>query len=535
MKKWKSKVSILLCMALTAAVFMQTPMDAQARESLKNDAVMNIRQINEFHDKMNRIKGNFTSHNYDALTAYTLYDEATGAETATGYYGELSINDQSWFEINNNTGTRVGTVTLSKSNYVDPGSTSYKVQTTIVPERGWYIGYDELNNASTLYGFSGGIFMAFYSKVAGYYTDMENHGQWDLGVSIPFGQNTTDIPSQISLMSTMGATDKSRVYTTRCLTKTDQCYQEEVSYPLLTAEKGDQYYLNYHLGYINDYQFYFYQLDSEGNQINQYYISSRTAYSNLTSQYMITVGYAPKAPVKIVHDPSLPADASVTGWTAIGDRLEQLANEKVPSGTSKILEVNMNGTTVISKDILQRLAGKDVHLVLHMGELISWSIYGKDLTDVNLTDIDGGVTRTAGALPADVINQVTGASESVQVSINHNGTFGFNMRMDINLDKENAGKYANLYYYNPTTRGMEFQSSSKIGTDGNSSFVYGHASDYAIYISDEPMGADTDELDDVPKTGDTTSALPYVSFVFAIAFIGAGMFYVKKKQKFIQK
>lgn len=60
--------------------------------------------------------------------------------------------------------------------------------------------------------------------------------------------------------------------------------------------------------------------------------------------------------------------------------------------------VAMNGTTVVPKDVIDSIKGKDTTLVLDMGNGLSWKIYGKDITDA-AGDIDFDVTVGADAVP----------------------------------------------------------------------------------------------------------------------------------------
>ena len=54
--------------------------------------------------------------------------------------------------------------------------------------------------------------------------------------------------------------------------------------------------------------------------------------------------------------------------------------------------------------------------------------------------------------------------------------------------KQDAGLYANLYYYDPKAKELEFVSSAKIDKNGNAELDFNHASDYAIVIDDHPLG-----------------------------------------------
>ena len=142
---------------------------------------------------------------------------------------------------------------------------------------------------------------------------------------------------------------------------------------------------------------------------------------------------------------------------------------------------------------------------------VSWTVNGQDIPEnADLTDLDLGVTLDASTIPVSVINTVTGAVDTIQLSLAHNGEFGFTMILSAPLGKTNAGYWANLYYYNTRTRALEFQSASKIATDGTASFPFSHASDYAIVIdtdSHEPVEL---PFTDVPEGAWYEDAAAYV-------------------------
>ena len=157
------------------------------------------------------------------------------------------------------------------------------------------------------------------------------------------------------------------------------------------------------------------------------------------------------------------------------------------------------------------MSGKDVTLEVKLPGGVTWTVNGQDiLADANLTDLDLGVSMNASIIPVDIINAVTGEIGTIQLSLRHDGEFGFTMTLTAPLGKTNAGYWANLYYYNTRTRTLEFQSASKIATDGTASFPFSHASDYAIVIdtdSHEPVEL---PFTDVPEGAWYEDAAAYV-------------------------
>ena len=234
--------------------------------------------------------------------------------------------------------------------------------------------------------------------------------------------------------------------------------------------------------------------------------------------------------------PYIKDDSGKEGWDVIKPQLEE-----AKSGDT--VTVAMNGTTVVPKDVIDSIKGKDTTLVLDMGNGLSWKIFGKDITDA-AGDIDFDVTVGADAgksIPVDVINNVTGEHSSLNLTLAYDGEFGFTATLTVNMESKNAGLYANLFYYNEQTGELEFISAGQIDPDGNVELVFTHASDYTIVVDAKIMSdngqADnkSDETIPAPKTDDSTSKYAWNNTIIIIIGIciilnvfGA-VFYVRKK------
>lgn len=238
------------------------------------------------------------------------------------------------------------------------------------------------------------------------------------------------------------------------------------------------------------------------------------------------------------------------GWEVINDEID-----KAEDGST--VTVDMNGATVVPGNVFDTLRGKDVTVVFDMGDGITWSVNGKDVTFGNTSDIDLSVKSDTENIPVDVINNITGERYSIQISLAHNGEFGFTAVLSINLGSGNAGQKAALYYYDGGI--LELMCESEISADGTARLTFTHASDYLIVIGEsetdegdnsdttsggvgnpseadnsgttsgggvsEPGKKDPDEQDGNPSTGVATSLIP---LAIAAAFIVAA---AKRKMK----
>ncbi len=157
-----------------------------------------------------------------------------------------------------------------------------------------------------------------------------------------------------------------------------------------------------------------------------------------------------------------------------------------------------SGSTKLDKEVFEALAGKDVTLVVDLGDDVSWTVKGSDIPeDADFTDIDLNVTMGSDGIPVDVVNAITGEHGSVQMTLAHDGAFGFTMTLTAPLGTENAGYWANLYYFNESTNKMTFETAAPIGSDGSVSLAFSHASQYAIVIDNHNHGVVTLPFTDV--------------------------------------
>ena len=207
--------------------------------------------------------------------------------------------------------------------------------------------------------------------------------------------------------------------------------------------------------------------------------------------------------------------------------------ETIKNASAKdTIVVKMDETGVVSKDAIAAIKGTQKKLVLDMGDGIKWVINGSDVSKVPAKDVNMSVTVDSKKIPEDVIKAAKiekDAKKVVQISLAHEGEFGFKPVLSIDIGKSYAGKYANLYYYNTKTKALEGQMSVKIADDGSALFTFTHASDYVISVTDQ---AAIDTKKAAPKSGDDNEAATYVCLLgLAMVAITAATYRKKKACK----
>ena len=238
------------------------------------------------------------------------------------------------------------------------------------------------------------------------------------------------------------------------------------------------------------------------------------------------------------------ADGKI-GWDVI--RAEE---EQAQEGST--INVDMNGSVAVPRDIFDRIKGKDITVTFDMGGGILWSVDGKSVTGDtspdSAGDIDFSVKMGVNTVPVDIVNTVTGERYNIQISLAFEGEFGFTAVLSIDLGRENAGYTASLYYYNKSAGELEWICKDRIAEDGTASLASTHASDYVITVDadgEEGDGAvepvQADEKDGTAGNGTVTEKNPqkgqpwgmWLMVVIGVSVIavGAGVFFIARKKK----
>ena len=169
------------------------------------------------------------------------------------------------------------------------------------------------------------------------------------------------------------------------------------------------------------------------------------------------------------------------------------------------------GRTTLEREVFEELAGQDITLEIDAGDGVLWTVNGQDIPeDTRLHDLDLDVDLGDSDIPATVLNAVTGEIDTVQLSLAHDGQFGFTMTLSAPLGRDNADYWANLYWFNEGTEELEFQQAARIAEDGTAEFALDHASDYAIVIDDRSHEPVDLPFNDVPESYWAYDAIQYV-------------------------
>lgn len=239
---------------------------------------------------------------------------------------------------------------------------------------------------------------------------------------------------------------------------------------------------------------------------------------------------APDTPGNVQNPAESGSDNSVTPPVTLKEQqiADLIAQVKQAAEGSKIT-VPMGDATVISRDVIEAIRGRNIDLILQMNGY-TWTINGNTVLSTNLTDVNLEVTRNTSYIPNAVITELAGTNPVEQISLTHDGDFGFAAVLTLNMGDQNAGKKGNLYYHDSAGK-MVFIDAGMIEERGNVSLAFSHASNYAIVIEQNGI---TDKTSGA-KTGDSTPVIMYVLLMLSAgAVVSAaviGRIIYRKKQE----
>ncbi len=163
----------------------------------------------------------------------------------------------------------------------------------------------------------------------------------------------------------------------------------------------------------------------------------------------------------------------------------QQAVDKIESAKEgSTVEITLRtGQTKLDKEVFEELAGRDVTLEISLTGGVTWTVNGQDIPEnADLTDLDMGVSLNTSTIPVNLINSVTGEAGTVQLTLKHNGEFGFTMTLTAPVGVINAGLWANLYRYDDEAGSLGYEATAQVDGEGVARLPFDHASSWLVAL-----------------------------------------------------
>ncbi len=210
-----------------------------------------------------------------------------------------------------------------------------------------------------------------------------------------------------------------------------------------------------------------------------------------------------------------------------------------------ILELAKN--TEVSQHILKMARNYGVDMQIGLSNGLTWEIFSTTMEEILPEQLNMGAEITENIIPRKLVEMVSRDTDYLELSLEHQGEFGFEASLTIPGQESRQGKVANLYYYNPQENQLEFIMATEVTKEGNILLTFTHASEYLIVFADTSLEQDkiiaedtktaeeieeiAEENKEVKEEKTYTSLITIVSLVMVLAlgFIAMGIVLMRKK------
>lgn len=165
------------------------------------------------------------------------------------------------------------------------------------------------------------------------------------------------------------------------------------------------------------------------------------------------------------------------GWKVLNALIHDLEE-----GNS--LTICMNGGTILPAEALTELKGRNITLILDLGNGFNWTINGISVTSEELTDTDLAVKKTGGNIPFTLIKKAAGDDPYAELHLAMPTDAGFTGNLLIAQGYDTTKVlWANLFRYDPITGTLLCTQAVPNGDGMAFSLTQGH--DYLIVYSSQ--------------------------------------------------
>ena len=201
-------------------------------------------------------------------------------------------------------------------------------------------------------------------------------------------------------------------------------------------------------------------------------------YADGVYYYFLSVkGDKPDTPLKIKSSSTLSKDKITAAVDAITKAAEKTN-----------VTVSMDNATVISKEILEAVKGKNLDVTFNSKDS-SWTINGKDITSDSVDDANISITREAENAVDSSISGIIGKRSAEKLTFGNGNEFGFKANVNLAVMNGIANNKAVLIQKNEN--GFVYKSSSNINSENFNITVDNGNEGYVVYGDNGDLNSDS--------------------------------------------
>lgn len=174
-------------------------------------------------------------------------------------------------------------------------------------------------------------------------------------------------------------------------------------------------------------------------------------------------------------EPYIYGKKNKAGWDTV---IKYIKN--VSKGTE--IKVDMNGSFVIPKKVLEALDGKNITLTCVLDSGVKWTINGKDVDTAQ--DITIYTEYNIDYIPDTLVKKAAkGAVGKAEIGVSNNyNDFGSDASITVKFSGKRAGCTASVYRYDPDSNSLKGVSKAKVQSDGSCTFTAVAGGPYLIVL-----------------------------------------------------
>lgn len=178
------------------------------------------------------------------------------------------------------------------------------------------------------------------------------------------------------------------------------------------------------------------------------------------------------------HTVVIGADITATAdWNEMLKMLETAIRE----GKGENVNFSAGNSVMVPTDVLNSLAGKNATLALHMGDGLTFSLSGRDISraeyPVQITLCEA--SDIPGAARQQLLDGITISRE---FAMEEKDTYPCPVNAHLSFGPQNAGRHAVLYYYDEFDGTMRQEEFYRIQESGNAMFRLNRGDEYIVVL-----------------------------------------------------
>ena len=199
----------------------------------------------------------------------------------------------------------------------------------------------------------------------------------------------------------------------------------------------------------------------------------------------------------------------------------------IMSGENAEIEIVLGQHHNLPASLIIAIQGRDITLSIAQSNGVIWEINGLNVQ--RAIDMSLQVIMDSNVFSQDRLNAFDGYRLR-QISLVHDGDFGFEATLRFPMESSDNGKYANLFYDNNGR--FQFMGSCQIN-GGYTEFTFTHASDYVLVISEEALSVKSPVTGDLLAFEEESESSMFFGVVtlIVICTLGTSIFLLRRKKK----